>query len=721
MRKLNLFLCLLFVAQMGFAARSARGFAIVVDSASYAQARVQIDAYASEIERGGLKVYTVIDRWGVPDSLRAQLIKLHAQKNAPIEGAVFIGDIPIPMIRDAQHLTSAFKMNQKTYDKKESSVPSDRFYDDFSLEFRFLERDEDNPAYFYYSLTETSAQRLSPDLYTGRIRPTDCDGTSRYDKLRSYLEKVVAEKRSANKLDQILYFSGHGFVSESMMARIDEKEMLYDHFPWLRGQRNGISYIDHRQQKYIKFRLMNEMQRENLDYAVLHHHGDWDTQYLNNLPLNNYAADEIASVKLYLRESLRHAAEHGKNLDTIKVKLMNRFDVPEHWFDGAFDAHVRAKDSIHLYNLDLFLSDFKDYRPAARLVVLDACFNGSFHRDNSIANAYIFNGGKTVAVLANSVNVLQDKWIDRYVGLVGMGMYAGNLVKYGPYLESHLIGDPTFAFVPSVKSFDINEALVSGGVKVWKKALESPYPTLRTMAIEQLFRAGVLGSDDLLKIFETSPCGIVRVQALVNLAECRDDNFVKALSLSIGDSYEMVERFGMNMIATCGDERLIPALISAAIRNNTTERIEFGVKQALPMYDTQKLQEELDRQFDSSTAYMDSDEVKKQIAHAIDVNSRRWIKDMEAIMAPDTKPTTRNNDIRAMRNYHVHHMVPQLLEYMKNCGDEQTQIDMLEAFGWFRLSYRAPQIAAVAQQMSGDEAYSAAVRAEALKTYNRLK
>ena len=340
MRKLNLLLCLLFAAQTLFAAPAARGFAIVVDSVSYVQAKEQIEAYAAEIEREGLKVYTVIDRWGVPDSLRAQLIALHGAAKAPIEGAVFVGDIPIPMIRDAQHMTSAFKMNQKTYDKKESSVPSDRFYDDFSLEFRFLERDEDNPAYFYYSLTETSAQRLSPDIYTGRIRPTDCGGTSRYEKLRAYLEKVVAEKRSANTLDQILYFSGHGFVSESMMARIDEKAMLYDHFPWLNKQKNGISYIDHRQQKYIKFPLMNEMQRPDLDYAVLHHHGDWDTQYLNNLPQSSYTEEEIASVKLYLRESMRHAAERGKNLDTIKAKLMNRFDVPESWFDGAFDAQL---------------------------------------------------------------------------------------------------------------------------------------------------------------------------------------------------------------------------------------------------------------------------------------------------------------------------------------------------------------------------------------------
>lgn len=136
---------------------------------------------------------------------------------------------------------------------------------------------------------------------------------------------------------------------------------------------------------------------------------------------------------------------------------------------------------------------------------------------------------------------------------------------------------------------------------------------------------------------------------------------------------------------------------------------------------TEKLLAEFERQYDESTNYMDSPKVKRQIAHAIDVNSKRWIKDMEQIMSPDAKPTSRENNIRAMRNYHVHHMVPRLLEYMQNCGDEQTQIAMLEAFGWFRLSYRAPEIAAVAEAMSRDELYPASVRKEALKTYNRLK
>ena len=65
----------------------------------------------------------------------------------------------------------------------------------------------------------------------------------------------------------------------------------------------------------------------------------------------------------------------------------------------------------------------------------------------------------------------------------------------------------------------------------------------------------------------------------------------------MSDNYEMVERFAANMLAKSGDERLIPAMIASAIRNNTSERVEFSLKQAMPMFDGEKLIAEFERQF----------------------------------------------------------------------------------------------------------------------------
>ena len=705
-----------------FAASPRRGFAVVIDARSYEEARRQVDDYAAEIGKSGLEVHFVIDRTSQPDSLRQVLRQLWEQPKAPIEGAVLIGDIPVVMVRDAQHLTSAFKMDQVAFDRWQSSVPTDRFYDDFSLEFAPLGRDSIHPGCFYYSLTAESAQQTRPDIYSGRIRPTDCSGTSRYEKLRSYLEKVVEAKRNPEPVDQILFFSGNGFISESMVARIDEKATLFEHFPWLERQRSGISYIDHKRDAHIKPRLMNEMQRRDLDFAVLHHHGDWDTEYLNNLPMTNDTKQQIMQIKMYLRESMRHAISHDIPADSARARITRRYgEFPDAWFAGADDPKTRAADSLYLWDLDLYLSDFGRYKPECRVVSLDACFNGSFHRDSSIANAYIFSPGRTVAVLANSVNVLQDKWVDRYVGLTGLGMSVGNLAKYAPYLEQHLIGDPTFRFASADKRIDVDELLRQDSPATWKRLLaDNRYPALQALAVEKLFRRGDLSSADLLRIFRESDSHQLRMQAFVNLSECRDDNFIEAIALGMSDNYEMVERFAANMLAKSGDERLIPAMIAAAIRNNTSERVEFSLKQAMPMFDGEKLIAEFERQF-PATNYIDSETVHRLIRHSIEVNAKRWTASMKSVMDPERTKKSRMQDIRSMRNYYVHFMVPELLDYLRKSDDPEVQQAMLEAFGWFTLSVRRDEIARTALDMSRDESLAPAVRNEALKTYNRLK
>lgn len=409
-------------------AAAKRGFAIVVDPKSYQEAKNEIENYAKAIEDvNGLKVYIVQDRWGVPDSIRATLKSLHNQKTAPIEGTVLLGDIPVAMIRDAQHMTSAFKMNQNN-DRRESSVPSDRYYDDFDLKFKFIGQDDSLKHYFYYSLTADSRQYLRPAIYSGRVRPTDAGGTSRYDKLRAYLRKVVAEKRSHNVLDQMLYFNGHGYVSGSVMARIDEKIGLYEHFPWLRQQKNGIGYISHDQQPVTKYLLMNELQRLDLDYAILHHHGAPETQYFDGLPEVNTPQQAKEFIQAYMRAHLHHAVdEKGKDKDSITAKLTKFFDVPASWLANAYDKEIVKQDSVDDADTDLTIADFAahGYKPNCRVVMIDACFTGSFHLDDCIADEYIFNPGKTVAVIANSVNVLQDKWSDRYMGLLGLGANVG--------------------------------------------------------------------------------------------------------------------------------------------------------------------------------------------------------------------------------------------------------------------------------------------------------
>ena len=107
-------------------------FAIVTDPQTFNNCKAAIETYRSAVCADGLDAFVVSRNWTNPDELKDSLMLYH--KTRALEGAVFIGDVPIAMIRGAQHLTSAFKMDE-TLPMRDSSVPSDRFYDDFDLKF----------------------------------------------------------------------------------------------------------------------------------------------------------------------------------------------------------------------------------------------------------------------------------------------------------------------------------------------------------------------------------------------------------------------------------------------------------------------------------------------------------------------------------------------------------------------------------------------------------
>ena len=82
-------------------------------------------------------------------------------------------------------------------------------------------------------------------------------------------------------------------------------------------------------------------------------------------------------------------------------------------------------DSIADLRTGIILEEVEAIAPNARFVVFDACYNGSFHLDECIAASYIFGPGDCIVTQGNSVNALQDKWPDRYIGLLDCGVRIG--------------------------------------------------------------------------------------------------------------------------------------------------------------------------------------------------------------------------------------------------------------------------------------------------------
>ena len=403
----------LMVSVSAAAKKGTTTVAVVVDEKTYQQIPSAVDAYVKSLATSYRKGVLVVDKWFNPDSIKAELYRMYNQQN--LEGAVFIGDIPIPMLRDAQHFTTAFKMNQKMKIQR-SSVPSDRFYDDFDLNFKFIKQDEENKLFFYYSLLAEGDQEIVCDIYSSRIKAPE--GENKYELVAAYLQKAVAAKKNSAPMDKMLHFGGHGYNSESLQARVDEAIAFAEHFQFLNGKGADLNYIDHTYDNFVKTRLMAAVADKELDLAVLHHHGADDTQYLNGSP---FVADPQGWIKLarnYFRGKMRSA----KDKEKTKARFMEQYDIPASWCDDAFTPERIAEDSIYAANMDIVLSDLDGYSSGARMVVLDACYNGSFNMDDYIAARYIFNPGNTVVVKANSVNTLQDTWTTELIGLLNWGV-----------------------------------------------------------------------------------------------------------------------------------------------------------------------------------------------------------------------------------------------------------------------------------------------------------
>lgn len=717
-------LAVIAVAATLSANASTRGFAIFVDSISQSKVACELSEYAQSVNRQGLNPEIVVINSDVtPDSIRSIIRSMATRKTSPIEGMVFVGDIPIPMLLDAQHFSSAFKAVQNPKRMEQSSIPSDRFYDDYDLEFDFVSRDAKKPLLYYYSLRADSPQKVSPKLYSGRIKSMDFYGKDKYENLRDYLKKVVSVKYRNEQFDKMFLFSGQGYNSESMNARMDEIVSIYEHFPWMRNQPATLSFLDHRQATPAKYTLMSTVQRPDMSLALMHHHGAPGKEYINRYPDARSVNAQLDGAKMFFRSKIRSAVESGTPLDSAIARYARNYDVPASWFTDVLDKSSVDADSIYDHQLDLHLDDFDKYKPNSRIVILDACFNGSFNNDKYIAGAYIFGDGDCVIAIGNSVNSIQDKWADKNIGLLGEGMRVGNISKYNPYLEMHVIGDPTFAFAPkSNLGFDLNKALVDAPLSFWKKQLtSSPYPAIQAMALEKLFEADAYSPAQVLDFYKNSSSPLTRFTALMLLSQKPGDEFVEILSLGLNDSNELVRRFATILSGKNGSPKLIPALISAYANPLKGERVNFQIQGAMSLYDYDALIAELEKQRPYRYAYDEKDMMEKAKK---DIESRHSNKKYEDDIANLTseKPDIRQarQFLRQLRNNPLHPSADTLLSYINKCDNEELLVTLVEALGWFNYSYRAPEVADRMVQIASDNKFSEKVRKEAAKSAARL-
>ena len=640
--------------------RVGNDFAIVIDNTSYSRITGQVLAYRDALQDDGLSTWILRGDWQSPDQLRDQLKALY-KKAKKLEGIVLVGDIPVVMVRNAQHFTTAFKMDEENFDRTESSVGSDRFYDSLDLEWEYLDKDDD---FFYYKLREDSVQKLNPTFYSGRIKYPPMLGGDKYEAIGRFLDKAVEAKRNPQDLDNIVTFAGHGYNSDCLNAWMDEDILIDECFPGVKRDRDHLRQLNFRMDTFMKYRLFDELQRPEVDAFFFNEHGSIDKQHISGGRPKRTAEDYLDELKWGYGEMYMAVREMAKDKDTTEViaYLKDKYNLTDKFFEDFWNDSLkvarREAAAAERAETVISLEDLTKVATQPRFVMFNACYNGSFHRPGSIASYYIFGSGRTVACQGNTVNVLQDRWTYENVGLLSAGCRVGEYNRFTATLEGHIIGDPTFHFNPVGEKWRGSVAAHRGDVRFWRKALGNSQPSVRSTALRLLWENGAIGAPELLQRMKDEPAGTVRMECLKLLSQAGGDEFVDGILLGLEDNYELVRRNAAIMSGKCGDPRLEEAMERVHDTHPEDARVAFNLETSMRIMSDKALKASL-----------------------------RKIQDKEA------SERSRIMQIRTVRNSTMHGGIPEFLAIIADDSEPvAVRVNMAEALGWFTMSYRKAEI-----------------------------
>ena len=699
-------------------AQQGKSFAIVIDTKTYQACKADVDAYRDAVSADGFDAFVEARAWTAPEEVAGFLQT--AEKDRNLAGAVFVGDIPVVMVNRAQHLTSAFKMAQDPDDLFNTTVPSDRFYDDFDLKFKYLcSQDTLGARYYYYDLAGDGSQEIKCDIFTGRIKPT-LDGEAGYEQICKYLRKAVAEKQSGNKADCVVSFTGSGSFSNSLIAWKDETITLQEQFPEAFKTSDGARFYFFCMYPDIKSIAIKELKRDDVDLALFHEHGVPDTQYVGwDPPVEPMDVDGyLEAAKRTIRYAVGRKERYGKSREEAIADLTETYNLDSRWFTTLDDPEAAKADSIHAAKALIQLSEVPAIAPNARITLFDACYNGDFREEDCIASSYIFSDGKAVVSLGNTVNVLQDKSSSDLLGLLSCGMPIGQICQMTNILESHIIGDPTMHFAAANKAPDF----YNGSADYWKGLLsDASQPSdVRGLALYKLYRLNYDGlAPLLLSTYRASKDYTVRLQCLFLAAHYGGEIYAQILKDALSDPYEFIRRKAVYWCGETGNPDFAPLIAKMYLEDYMALRLAFNMQTAAGYYGD-AVKEALAKEVEDSFIF-DKEKFLADANKQIDAAGSMRDYMMDLITNPETAPRRFSSFANSIRNTPDPKYVPHLIAMVQDASrDMQMRIDAAEALGWYsRYEGKQQIISAFEEQLP--QTQEPALRDELAKTINRLK
>ena len=684
---------------------AATSFAIVIDSQTYAACRDAVEAYRSALEEDELGVWIVRSDWHSPEEVRSALKKIYQQslRHQPLEGCVFVGDVPYVSVQNAQHMTTAFKMNEKTFPIEEASVTSDRFYDDLNLKFEFLRRDSLDHLRFYYKLAEDSPQQLNPSFYSGRIRYPEQMGGDRYEAISRYLRKVVQERKRADIIDHVVTFAGAAYNSDCLVVWMDERVALGEMFPQLnRNDYMALRQLNFRMHDYgMTYRLLRELERDEVDIMMFNEHGSVDRQHVSGEgPIEGFEA-RAEALRDVVYSAIRREERKGEKGDVEGAKAY--FKELYHLTDAFFNEYYNPSPAAPSTD-DLTLEDLQGKRLNPRLVILNACYNGSFHEKGYVAGSYIFGEGRTVAVQGNTINVLQDRWTYELFGLLTQGVRVGQYNRLVATLEGHIIGDPAFRFALTVegslsRDMVVREVRSKRGVSVenvlyWREMLSAESADRQALALRMLADGGAITPDELLKKYRECNLATVRMECLKLLSRFGSTpQMIEAVGEALYDSYELVRRNAATYAWMLGAEELAAKAADLMLNYPESQRVTFSLNRVMEILPERVAVEAFERAA-AECGYPIKENIDAVGAYIKRMQNYKK-SEMETLFNAEESLASRISAIRGVRNNTYHEYVPQMIALLQDdAAPSELRVAVAEALGWFTLSPRKGEIVA---------------------------
>lgn len=692
-----------------------RSFAIIVDQETFNRCKNDIIAYQNAIEKEGLPTFIIANKWNKPEEVKEQILNLYKTKK--LEGVVFVGDIPIPMIRKAQQLATAFKMDE-SYDIKDSSIPSDRFYDDFDLTFNYLEKDKKYDLLYYYDLGINSANKIQADIYSARIKPITAPGKDKYQQVSSYLQKVIKAKQEQNPINNIMAYLGDGTLSNSLTAWSPELYHLEEQFPNTFKKSTQAQVLRFDTWDFPKAEIVNQLKRNDLDIAFIHEHGVTDRMYISGEFATKNTEEHHRAIQRGLKNLAIRNVKNEADREKFLKNYLEKYNLSPSIIAEFGSQSFKEKDSLRYIDQGINANELDAISPNVKLTIFDACYNGDLREDDYIAGRFIFSDGQSLLALANSVSILQDVNTPHLIGTLGMGINLGRWAQYNHVLESHVFGDPTFVFTPNTIENINTIPSEKDNNKLLEALAQVTTPEAKNLILTQLYWNNYPELAQLLEQeYMTSNNSTTRYTCLHLTNLLGGEIQLSLLKKGSTDTDEFIRRHSINVMSTVGEPSLIPYIVQAYIDNQHASRVLFSIKMSLYSFDQKLIKASADELFDKANFV--NKEVQKNNFYKDQFSGFYADIDKEIF---DPKSKYKKLSISALRNVNYHPSVDKYLSFVSNDNEDlKLRIAMLESLAWFGNSYRKPEIIATCQTINNDTTLPQSLRDEALRTINKIK